>query len=301
MDANLAELDKDAATGNESFYRRCIAAFIEEPIDFVVGGAFGLRHYTGITRNTKDLDLFIRPADTDAALRTLEKAGYKTAVVNAGWLAKAYCGSAFIDIIFRSGNGIAEVDDMWFTRAETVEMFGIKVPVSPVEEVIWSKAFTMERERFDLADIAHLIQAQGRQIDWRHLVARFANNWRVLLAHLVLYGYIYPGQRDAVPTAVMHELVQRLEREGNRPEGPPNICQGTLLSSSQYLVDVLYRGYKDARSLIQTIGRASRHINGMTTEELRAWKHSIEDELAMRLKEAGFIPSRSGGSIPTSS
>lgn len=276
----------------EDFYRDCIRVFSVEEIDFVVGGAFALRHYTGITRNTKDLDLFVRPGDLEKSIEALKLHGYDAQVINAGWLAKAFCGTTFVDIIFRSGNGLAAVDTQWFARAERTEIFGMTVPVTPVEEMIWSKAFTMERDRFDLADIAHLIQARGKKLDWDHLVSRFADNWRVLLAYLVLFGYIFPGERDAVPDRVLEGLVTLLRSEGTRPIGPPNLCQGTLLSSSQYLVDILFRGYQDARF--------SGSVTSMSLEDLRAWKRSIENEIAARLSDAGFIPSRDHGKTPSS-
>lgn len=290
--ATATETEVPLQGAPEDFYRDCIDVFRSEPIDFVVGGAFALRHFTGITRNTKDLDLFVRPSDLEQAMAAIRRRGYDAKVINAGWLAKAYCGTTFVDIIFRSGNGLAEVDTQWFTRSESTEIFGKTVPVNPVEEMIWSKAFTMERDRFDLADIAHLIQARGKTLDWDHLVTRFGANWRVLLAYLILFGYIFPGERDAVPQRILDELTIRLQNEGTRPIGPPNLCQGTLLSSSQYLVDVLFRGYQDARF--------SGTITGMSLEELRAWKRSIEDEIAARLKDAGFIPSREHGKTPSS-
>ena len=34
------------------------------------------------------------------------------------------------------------------------------------EETLWSKAFVMERERYDGADVAHLILAHGERLDW---------------------------------------------------------------------------------------------------------------------------------------
>ncbi len=63
--------------------------------------------------------------------------------------------------------------------------------------MIWSKAFIMERERYDGADIAHLILACGRDLDWRRLLGRFGRRWRVLLSHLVLFGFVYPGGAGA--------------------------------------------------------------------------------------------------------
>ena len=70
--------------------------------------------------------------------------------------------------------------------------------ICPVEETLWSKAFVQERDRFDGADVAHLILRQGRAFDWRRLLRRFECQGceRVLLAHLIMFGFIYPSERD---------------------------------------------------------------------------------------------------------
>jgi hypothetical protein len=36
-------------------------------LEYLVGGGYAMAHYTGIARNTKDLDIFIRPATAIAA------------------------------------------------------------------------------------------------------------------------------------------------------------------------------------------------------------------------------------------
>ena len=74
------------------------------------------------------------------------------------WLAKAHHGDKFIDVIFNSGNGVAEVDDEWFAHAVDEEVLGAPVKLVPAEEMIWSKAMIMERERYDGADVAHLLR-----------------------------------------------------------------------------------------------------------------------------------------------
>ena len=108
------------------------------------------------------------------------------------------------------------------------------------------KAYIMERERFDGADVAHILQSCGDKLDWPHLVRRFGLDWRVLLSHLVLFGYIYPGERDKIPTAIMDDLIARLRSEKSTA-GANRICNGTLLSRKQYLLDVRERGFRDAR------------------------------------------------------
>jgi hypothetical protein len=105
----------------------------------------------------------------------------------------------------------------------------------------------MERERHDGADVAHLLLACGPRLDWPRLLRRFGPHWRVLLSHLVLFGYVYPGERARVPRWVMDELLQRLHAETLRPPPRTRLCAGTLLSREQYLQDVETLGYQDVR------------------------------------------------------
>ena len=96
----------------------------------------------------------------------LADAGFATELTFPHWLGKAYAGDRFIDLIFSAGNGVAAVDDLWFAHAPPGEVLGVPVRLCPPEEMIWSKAFIMERERYDGADVAHLILACGRELDW---------------------------------------------------------------------------------------------------------------------------------------
>lgn len=240
----LAESTSTSRTAE--FYRQTLQALTASGVPFLVGGTFALSHYTGITRETKDLDLFILPSDWFAAEAALNAAGIETELTFPHWLGKAWSADGrdlFCDVIFSGGNGVARVDERWFRHAEECELFDVPVRVCPCEEMIWSKAFVMERERFDGADVNHLIQARRETIDWDHLFARFGPYWRVLLAHLVLYTFAYPG--EPLPAGRLEQLTARLTQEPS--VGHSRLCRGTLLSRSQYLVDVEDRRYLDAR------------------------------------------------------
>jgi hypothetical protein len=230
-----------------AIYRRALDTLLAARIPFLVGGAYALSRYTGIERDTKDLDVFVRPEDSRQVLDRLAAAGFKTELTFPHWLGKAYQGDRFIDVIFSSGNAVVRVDDAWFERGVDMEVLGSSVRICPVEEMIWSKSFVMERERYDGADIAHLLRAQGDHLDWQHLVARFGRHWRVLLNHLVLFGFIYPSEQTKVPESIVLELLDRAAREARSPTTDERICRGTLLSRSQYLVDIDDWGYRDAR------------------------------------------------------
>ena len=73
---------------------------IENNLEFLVGGAYALAHYTGIARDTKDLDLLLRPADVNAALSIWRQAGYSADFEFSHWLAKVRSKRACVDVIF---------------------------------------------------------------------------------------------------------------------------------------------------------------------------------------------------------
>ena len=250
------------------FYKRVIEILQRHDIDFLVGGAFAFVRYTGIGRDTKDLDLFIRRCDWDSVTAALVEEGITTDLTFPHWLGKAFGGRErefFVDLIFSGGNGVAEVDDDWFAHAPRDESLGFPVRLMPIEEMIWSKAFLMERERFDGADVLHLIRARQNDIDWPRLLARFGEHWRVLLSHLVLFPYVYPN--EAAPK-VIDELLDRAKDEPKADEGI-RLCRGPMLSRAQYLVDVERWNYLDARQV---------PLGTMTPEEIDIWTRAIESK-----------------------
>ncbi len=251
------------------FYVRAMHRLDEAGIEFLVGGAYAFDRYTGIARHTKDFDIFVHPRDVPRVLETLAAAGCETEVPFPHWLGKARCGDDFVDVIFSSGNGVAAVDDDWFRHSVPEEIFGRAVRLVPVEEMIWSKAFIMERERFDGADVAHILRASAERIDWPRLVARFGDSWRVLMAHLVLFGFIYSGERHRIPPGVLSELSARLQRELATSKPAGRVCRGTLLSRAQYLVDVERWGYTDPRLA---------PAGNITEREAAIWRAGIADD-----------------------
>jgi hypothetical protein len=248
-------------------YRNSLEMLNRSGVPYMVGGTYAFQYYAGISRTTKDFDIFARPRDVQRVLDVLTRTGFKTETAFAHWLAKAHHGDKFIDVIFNSGNGVAEVDDEWFAHAVDEEVLGVPVKLCPAEEMIWSKAMIMERERYDGADVAHLIRHCSGLLNWDRLARRFGSNWRILLSHLVLFGFIYPGERALVPSAVVKELVNRLLAELDVPTRDSKVCQGTLLSRAQYLVDIDEWGYEDARV---------RPRGSMTPEQVEVWTAAID-------------------------
>jgi hypothetical protein len=250
-----------------AFYRHAMAVLKQASVPFLVGGAYALRYYAGIERHTKDFDVFVRPHDFPRALESLAAAGYRTQRTFVHWLGKAFHGEAFVDIIFSSGNGLCKVDDAWFDHAVAGEAVGMPVRICPVEEIIWSKSFVIERERYDGADIIHLLHGSGKHFDWNRLLGRFCSFERVLLSHLLLYGFVYPREPSPIPERVLDALWDAVRNETRDRSIPPMLCQGTLLSREQYLIDIEAWGYQDARRLPPS---------AMTPEQIRQWTEGID-------------------------
>jgi hypothetical protein len=253
------------------FYRRVMNILNESNIPFLVGGGFAFYCYTGIARYTKDFDIFILPSDVDRALNVLSEAGYETENKYPHWLAKVYHHGQVVDVIFSSGNGICQVDADWFKTGTPSKVLGEQVQLIAVEEMIWQKAFIMERHRYDGSDIIHLLHHHRDALNWDRLLRRFRENWLVLMSHLLLYRFVFPDDPSEKINTVLQWLALRVQKELDTDEEPcngqPALCRGTLLSLLDYLPAVEERGYRDARL---------RPYGNMTQAEVEHWTNTFE-------------------------
>jgi hypothetical protein len=226
------------------FYREVLGALTRADVPFLVGGAYALCRYIGVHRATKDLDLMVCEEDWPAVAQALRARGIVIKLVFPHWLGKAMALRAQVDIIFNGGNHQTPVTRDWFVHAVPEPVLGFQTLLCPVEELLWSKSFVMERERFDGADVQHLLRAFADRLDWRRLLDRFAGHEGLLRAHLMLFDYIYPGESRRIPGWVVPAVEAAIAAA---PPAPANLCRGTRLSRAQYLVDIEEWGYVDDR------------------------------------------------------
>ncbi|MDF1631337.1 nucleotidyltransferase [Mycoplana sp. MJR14] len=229
----------------ELFVADAVAALVESKIPFLVAGTFAVSAYTGISRPTKDLDIFCKAGDSARILAYFRDHGYVIEVEDDRWLGKVFRGKYFFDVIFASSNGAIPIGDAWFDHANSFEIKGQKVAVISPTELIWSKAFIQLRSRYDGADIVHTILRMHDRIDWRRLLAFMEVHWEVLLIHLLNFRWIYPTERDKIPDWLMDELIGRLEEQRRLPLPQMKICRGRMYSRSDYRIDVSEWGFAD--------------------------------------------------------
>jgi predicted nucleotidyltransferase len=227
------------------FYSDALKIIAQSGVPFLVAGTFAVSSYTGIQRKTKDIDIFCKPGDYPRILHAFAELGYRTEVQDERWIAKVWKGDDFFDVIFNSTAAVTPVTDEWFKDAREVDLLGTTVRVLAPTELIWSKAFVQNRERYDGADIAHMFLKEHESVDWKKLLDYMEQYWEVLLIHILNFRFIYPADRHRVPDWIMDELLDRLRLQRELPVSQMQLCRGRMFSRTDYLIDVQEWGFAD--------------------------------------------------------
>jgi hypothetical protein len=245
----------------ESLFREVIQLLERNHVPFVISGAFALHEHTGIWRDTKDLDMFLPAQEVGRALALLERDGFATEILDPVWLAKAWRDGYFVDLITGMSNAVLRVDYSWIRHASRSEVFGLSVRVLAPEELIASKIFVTRRERFDGADICHVIYGTKGKFDWQRLMSLIGDHWEMLFWCLVLYHYVYPANPDYVPAEIWTELLKRFTVELAHPVNGADF-RGSLIDDKMFAIDVAEWGKRnileECRSKADEIRRQSK-------------------------------------------
>ena len=225
-------------------YRGVLDSLTEAGIPYAIAGAYALHMHTGIWRATKDLDIVLEAKSVPAALRRLQDAGFETHIEDPVWLAKAFRGDHFVDLITALGNALLIIDASWIERAIPHEVLGRPCRVLNVEEMIASKIFICRRERFDGADVAHLIRACGARLDWARVQQLIEPHWEMLLWSLLFFSYAYPAHTALVPASIWNGLLYRLQDNLRHPRSD-QVFRGTLIDPNMFAIDVAEWGERD--------------------------------------------------------
>jgi hypothetical protein len=218
-------------------FREVLQVLNQGGVPYVVSGAFALQEHTGIWRDTKDLDVFLPAQHVPHALECLVNDGFECSVVDPVWLAKAHRGDFYVDLICGMSNAVIIVEESWIERGMPTHIVGVPVRVLAPEELIASKLFVTRRERFDGADIAHVIYGTRGQLDWERLLQLAGSHWEMLFWALVLFRYVYPARTAYVPAYLWDALLQRFQNELAHPD-PHAKFRGSLVDEKMFAIDV---------------------------------------------------------------
>ncbi len=229
-------------------YRLALETLNAAGVRYVVSGLYAIYEYTGIYRETKDLDLMLEPSWVVPAARALREAGFRVELTEAHWIAKAFRDGHMVDMVFGMGNGLAFIDERWHRHARPAILAATQVRVAPPEELIWHRLYISERHRTDMADVAHLILTRGDELDWERILERAGAHWLLLLAQVHLFDFVYPSHRGRIPDAVRTTLLERAREQAKEGTDPDAAFRGTLVSRFSFAIDVNEWGFRDLRS-----------------------------------------------------
>jgi len=228
-----------------AFYEEALRLLIESGAPFMLGGAFAMFHYTGIYRDTKDLDIFCKPSDYPRIMKFFAERGFKTDLYDVRWLCKIYKGEYFIDIIFDTVNNICRVDDTWLEHAPRASFANCEVRMLPAEELVFCKIYVQNRERYDGADVNHILLKAGKNFDWKRLLFRLDPHWHILLSQILQFQFVYPSEyHDIIPRWLFEELMKRAHEQYDLPPAFEKVCRGPMIDQTQYEVDIKQWNYK---------------------------------------------------------
>ncbi|MBS1868346.1 MAG: nucleotidyltransferase [Actinobacteria bacterium] len=152
-----------------SALRAAVPVLREAEIPFMLGGSMAVWAYGG-PEPTKDLDLMLREADAEPALRALATAGMRTAHPPEEWLVKAWHGDVLIDLI-HGPRGLPITDEV-LSRAVERNLSALRVPVMALEDVLATKLLSLDEHQLDLSWLLQISRAVREQVEWESLRAR---------------------------------------------------------------------------------------------------------------------------------
>jgi hypothetical protein len=170
----------------EAALKRSAAALRGAGVPFLLGGSLA-SWARGGPETRHDLDLMIKPEDTERAVAALTEAGMRFEDPPEEWLVKAYDGDTLIDLIF-APKGIP-MDDQAMERGEVLSVLGMEMRVMALEDVLVTKLMALSEHALRYESLLAIARALRERIDWEDVRTRtnsspFARAFFVMLEGL---------------------------------------------------------------------------------------------------------------------
>jgi hypothetical protein len=222
-----------------SVYRCVLERLRAEGVPLALGGGLAIGVYTGQPRNTKDMDIYILPAHREQVISVMTSCGlcdyFEKKEYDRAWIYRGNQDDVIVDAIWAMANKRALVDHGWLDRGPVIRMFEEPVRVIPPEELIWSKLYVVQRDRCDWPDIMNLLHSVGRNLNWRHLADRVAEDLALLRAVVSMFSWVSPESARTLPQHVWNMLDLPVPVAQRDPEGRPG--RSALLDSRPWFFD----------------------------------------------------------------
>src|SRR5262245_39832995 len=159
----MATDDEQPFSDLEDALKASAAALRAADVPFLLGGSLA-SWARGGPETRHDLDLVIKPEDTERALAALVEAGMRAEDPPEEWLVKAWHGETLVDLIF-SPKGIP-VDDHLIGRGEVMSVLGMEMRVMALEDVLVTKLMALNEHSLRYESLLPIARALREQVDW---------------------------------------------------------------------------------------------------------------------------------------
>jgi hypothetical protein len=200
-----SRIDWSALIPEEEWSRYCpvLEDAQREGLRFALMGGLPFSEYSGRMRNTKDVDLCILPRDRHRWIQVAQRHGFEDLFAREPyqrhWIYRGFKDGTILDLIWQMPNCRGEVDEDWVTRGKLVTVRGLDVRILPLEELIWAKAYVMQKERCDWPDLLNVLNEQVDQIDWIRLFGRFERDTDLLGGIVLVFRWLRPDLAHRIP------------------------------------------------------------------------------------------------------
>jgi len=170
----------------ESALKRAAAALRRAEIPFLLGGSLA-SWARGGPESQHDLDLMIKPEDTERAVAALTEEGMRFEDPPEEWLVKAYDGDTLIDLIF-APKGLPMTDEA-IERGEVLSVLGMEMRVMALEDVLVTKLMALSEHALRYESLLSIARSLRERVDWADVRTRtnsspFARAFFVMLEGL---------------------------------------------------------------------------------------------------------------------
>jgi hypothetical protein len=203
----------------EHALKRSAAALRKADVPFLLGGSLA-SWARGGPESRHDLDLMIRPDDTDRALAALEEEGMRPERPPEDWLVKAWDGDTLVDLIFCPKGMV--IDDEVIARGDEMSVLGMEIRVMALEDVLVTKLMAINEHALRFEGPLRMARALREQVDWHDVRSRtgsspFARAFFVLLDGL---GIVPAGADAPAPAPPRETRVRVVSPQGSAAAGP---------------------------------------------------------------------------------
>jgi len=191
-----------------AIYKETIDAMESAGVPYVVGGGIAVAAY-GRVRATKDIDLYVKPEDTQRALDALGKAGFETnPMPDVKWLAKGYKDGVQVDFILENIGGIVATDET-IERGRHMYVSGCRMFIMSPEDLVFRKVLAMRCLRDDWYDCIAVLSNTYRAFDWDYFL-RLVRDFTERALSFVLFVKTDWDHVIPVPPQVISTLMERM-------------------------------------------------------------------------------------------